>query len=99
MKIAIMQPTFFPWSGYFALMEYVDIFVFLDHVQFNKRSWQQRNKIYCINTNDVKWLTVPILSKNLRHQKICEAKIDNSSSFRDKHYKFISQNYSKSKLS
>lgn len=42
---AIMQPTFLPWLGYFALMKESDIFVFLDDVQFVKRSWQCRNKI------------------------------------------------------
>lgn len=42
---AIMQPTFIPWSGYFNLMTRVDDFVFLDDVQFARRSWQCRNKI------------------------------------------------------
>jgi len=45
MKIAIMQPTFLPWIGYFAMIKKVDCFVFLDHVQFERRSWQSRNKI------------------------------------------------------
>ena len=44
-KIAIMQPTFMPWLGYFALMQLVDTFVFLDDVQFSKQSWQSRNFI------------------------------------------------------
>ena len=41
-----MQPTFFPWAGYFGLIKFVDKFVFLDDVQFDSRSWQQRNKIF-----------------------------------------------------
>lgn len=45
MKIAIMQPTFLPWLGYFAMINEVDCFVFLDSVQFERRSWQCRNKI------------------------------------------------------
>ena len=45
MKIAISQPTYLPWQGYFALIDYVDEFIFLENIQFNKRSWQQRNKI------------------------------------------------------
>ena len=44
-KVAIMQPTFLPWIGYFSLIDKVDEFIFLDNVQFDKRSWQQRNKI------------------------------------------------------
>lgn len=45
MRIAIMQPTFVPWIGYFSMIDYVDLFVFLDDVQFVKRSWQCRNRI------------------------------------------------------
>lgn len=48
-KIAIMQPTFIPWMGYFAMIDFVDTFVFLDDVQFVKRSWQCRNQIKSAN--------------------------------------------------
>ena len=95
MKIAIMQPTFMPWAGYFALINYVDKFVFLNDVQFNTRSWQQRNKIFA--NNKTRFLTVPILKKNLRYQKINEAKIDVNSKFKKKNINTILQNYSKSK--
>ena len=53
-----MQPTFLPWLGYFELLESVDTFVFLDNVQFEARSWQQRNRI--IIDNKVSWLTIPV---------------------------------------
>ena len=66
MKIAIMQPTYFPWSGYFSLINYVDKFVFLDNVQFDRRSWQQRNRI--ANGEKVLWITVPVKKKNLLSQ-------------------------------
>lgn len=45
MKIAIMQPTFLPWLGYFKMIKSVDAFIFLDNVQFERRSWQSRNRI------------------------------------------------------
>lgn len=45
LKLAIMQPTFIPWMGYFDLIDYVDEFVFLDTVQLARRSWQVRNKL------------------------------------------------------
>ena len=35
-KVAIMQPTYLPWAGYFGLMMASDIFIFLDNVQFEK---------------------------------------------------------------
>lgn len=45
MKCGIMQPTYLPWSGYFNLISSVDIFVFLDDIQFNRRSWQTCNRV------------------------------------------------------
>lgn len=45
MKVAITQPTYLPWLGYFDLVDQVDMFVVLDTVQFEKQSWQQRNRI------------------------------------------------------
>ena len=61
MKISIMQPTYLPWSGYFSMIKNADIFVFLDDVQFDKRSWQQRNRIL-LNKKET-FLTVPVISK------------------------------------
>jgi hypothetical protein len=40
-----MQPTFLPWSGYFNLAFLSDKFIFLDDVQFQRQSWQSRNRI------------------------------------------------------
>ena len=61
MKIAISQPTFLPWAGYFALIDHVDQFIFLDNVQFVRRSWIQRNKIK-IQDNE-KLISVPVHKK------------------------------------
>ena len=70
MKLAISQPTFLPWQGYIALINHVDEFVILDDVQFEKRSWQQRNNI---KQNDEKLLlTIPVKSKGKYNQKINE---------------------------
>ena len=53
-----MQPTFLPWLGYFNLISRVDLFVILDSVQFESRSWQQRNKILINGIS--KWSTIPV---------------------------------------
>lgn len=74
MKVAIMQPTYLPWIGYFGLMHSVDVFVFLDSVPFSKQSWQQRNRIK--TANGPIWLTVPVLSKGKSGQLISEVAID-----------------------
>lgn len=56
--VSIMQPTFLPWIGYFNLIKQSQVFVFLDNVQFEPRSWQQRNRI--LVNNEPVWITVPV---------------------------------------
>lgn len=45
MKLAIMQPYFLPYIGYFQLLNAVDEFVVYDNIEFTKRGWIQRNRI------------------------------------------------------
>jgi hypothetical protein len=45
MKIAIMQPYFFPYIGYFQLINAVDKFIFYDDVNFINKGWINRNRI------------------------------------------------------
>jgi hypothetical protein len=92
-RVAIMQPTYLPWIGYFGLMHTVDTFILLDSVQFAKRSWQQRNQIK--TANGPKWLSVPIMVKGLQDQRICDAKIVTGDSFAEKHIRALEYNYSK----
>lgn len=91
--MAIMQPTYLPWIGYFGLMQSVDIFVLLDTVQFARRSWQQRNQIK--TANGAQWLSVPVLSKGKRDQLICEVELDKSSGFAAAHRRSIEMSYVK----
>lgn len=90
-KIAIMQPTFLPWIGFFALMDYVDVFIFLDDVQFAKRSWQQRNKL--LTPAGEKWVTVPVLTKGKRNQIIADVEIQHDTDFSQKTLTSIQHNY------
>ena len=57
LRCAIMQPTFFPWAGYFRLMTKVDNFVFLDDVQLVRQSWQTRNRV--IVSGKTHWIIAP----------------------------------------
>ena len=70
-----MQPTYFPWLGYFDLISRADIFVFLDDVQFSYRSWQHRNRI--VNRGKETMLTVPVINKGGR-KRIKDILIDES---------------------
>lgn len=45
MRVAIMQPYFLPYIGYFQLMSAVDVFVIYDEVEFTKKGWINRNRI------------------------------------------------------
>jgi len=54
-----MQPTFLPWSGYVALADAADVFVFLDDFQFQRRSWHHRNRMFS-SPDDPTWVTVPV---------------------------------------
>lgn len=56
--IAIHQPNYLPWLGYFAKIAEADAFVFLDDVQFSKNSYTNRVKI--LARGDGRWLTVPV---------------------------------------
>lgn len=59
MKIAITQPNFMPWIGYFDLLEIVDLWICYDNVGFSKGSFVNRNKIK-IAHDQWKWITVPL---------------------------------------
>jgi hypothetical protein len=92
-SVAIMQPTYLPWLGYFALMAQVDTFVFLDSVQFDKRSWQQRNKIKTLN--GATWLSTPVLTKGGYTQNISDVLIDPNGKYPNNHIKTIESAYGK----
>jgi hypothetical protein len=89
MKAAIMQPTYIPWVGYFALIEKVDIFVFLDDVKIERRSWHVRNKILVQGRE--KFLTIPVVGSN--EQILKNVKIDTSRDWAQKHLRTWEQSY------
>ncbi|MDX1677257.1 WbqC family protein [Arsukibacterium sp.] len=63
-KIAISQPTYLSWLGYFEQIAKSDYFVFLDTVQYERQSWQSRNRIK--DQHDiVHWLSVPVANQPL----------------------------------
>jgi hypothetical protein len=58
MKLAIMQPYFMPYIGYFQLINSVDEFVIYDNIQYTKKGWINRNRIL-VNGKD-QLFTLPI---------------------------------------
>lgn len=90
MRVAIMQPTYVPWCGYFDLIDQADLFVFLDDVPFQKRSWQQRNRI--VRPEGLSWLTLPVKSKGMRGQRICDVELSDVSVL-EKHLRTLATVY------
>jgi hypothetical protein len=74
MKVAIHQPHFLPWLGYLHRMAQVDLFVLLDHVQFERRNYQNRTMIRMNGVGH--WLTVPVVQRS-RSERIVDKEVDN----------------------
>ena len=75
MICCIVQPTFMPWCGFFALLDQCDTAVLLDSVAFSKQSWQQRNRIR--TEKGLEYLTVPVRTAGRFGQKISDVEIAN----------------------
>src|SRR5437868_8669823 len=58
-RIAIMQPYFMPYAGYFRLFQASDLFVIYDCVQFPRRGWVHRNLLSDARGVN-RWLTLPL---------------------------------------
>jgi hypothetical protein len=59
MKVAIMQPYFFPYIGYFQMIKAVNAFVFYDDVNYINRGWINRNRI--LVNEEPSFITIPLL--------------------------------------
>jgi hypothetical protein len=92
MKIAISQPTYLPWIGYFDLIDQVDRFVLLDDAQFVKQSWDQRNRIK--TPTAMQWLTVPVIFRGRLGQRLCDVEIRDPRFF-EKHLRAFEVSYGK----
>lgn len=59
MKIAIHQPNFIPWLGYYKKIKEADLFILYDTAEYSKNSYINRNKM--IINGEERWLTIPIV--------------------------------------
>jgi WbqC-like protein family len=89
--VAILQPGFLPWLGFFDQMIRCDVFVYYDDVQFDKHGWRNRNRIK--GPSGPQWVTVPILHSGRQGQRILDTEIDNSKNWGRKILATIRQNY------
>lgn len=93
MIIAIHQPNYLPYLGFFEKMMQSDIFVIYDDVQFNKEDFQHRNRIRIYQ--GWKWLTVPVDKKkiSIRDVRIRNEITVKRLTWQEIHHKEISNNY------
>ena len=92
MLISIHQPAYLPWLGYFDKLRQADVFVYLDTVQFQKNSFQNRNKIRTAQAPA--WLTIPVETKGSPNGlRLDGLKVSNSTPWMRKHRTAIEMNY------
>jgi hypothetical protein len=89
--VAIHQPNFLPWLGYFYKMAKCDVFVLLDDVQYTKNGYINRNKIK--TPKGEQWLTVPVSFRF--GEPISAVSINQSADWRSTHLKTLEGNYRK----
>ena len=92
MIVAVHQPQYLPWLGYFDKIRRADVFCYLDCVQYKKNDWQNRNRIK--TAQGWQWLTVPVRFQF--PEKINEVKINRSVNWRKKHLQAMVTNYRRS---
>ena len=94
MIISINQPAYLPWLGYFDRILKSDLHIVLDHVQFEKNSFINRNKIL-LGLSPL-WLTIPVSTKGkFGDLAISNLEIDNKLPWKKKHWQSIQHAYAK----
>lgn len=72
MRVAVMQPYFFPYIGYFQLINAADEFIVYDNIQYSKEGWINRNRI--LSKGAPAYFTVP-LKRDSDYLDICEREV------------------------
>lgn len=89
--VAIEQPNYIPWLGYFDLIRQSDVWIWYDDVQYTKRDWRNRNRI--ADGGEPLWLTIPVKTKGRFEQTIREVEIDDSQPWRRRHVETLRRCY------
>jgi len=92
MKLAIHQPNYLPWPGYFHKMDSADVFLILDTVQYVKHEYDNRCKIK--TPEGEQWMTVPVSPPNL-DTPINKVMLAKSADLRRQNWKSLKNNYSR----
>lgn len=91
--VAIHQPNFFPWLGFFDKIARSSVFVLLDNVQFPKTGGTWINRVQWLVGGKGVWVTAPIVRAYHGVRPIREMLLNNTTSWRDKLVKTLEVNY------
>ncbi|MFH5883346.1 WbqC family protein [Halalkalibaculum sp. DA3122] len=93
--VAIHQPNYIPWLGYFHKMWESDIFVLLDTVQFPRgQSFANRNRVK--THNGTSWLTIPVSTPSGEKGKVPYTEVEFAGTkWKRKHLRTLQMNYKK----
>lgn len=91
--VAIHQPNFFPWLGYFDKIARADIFLFLDDVQFPKTGGVWSNRVKLLIGGEARWVTAAVARNFNGTRTIREMKFLADNLWRDKVLKGLVTNY------
>jgi hypothetical protein len=95
MIVAIHQPNFFPWLGYFDKIARADVFCLLDHVQFPKKGGTYVNRVQVLVQGEAAYLTVPVERNYSGVLPINEMKIREQEAWREKMVRTLQANYAR----
>jgi hypothetical protein len=92
--VAIHQPNFLPWLGWFDKLARADVFVLLDHVQFPRTSrGTYVNRVKLLIGGKDAWATAPIVRASGGGQRIDEVRVDDAQPWREKLLRTVEHNY------
>jgi hypothetical protein len=74
-RVAIHQPNFFPWLGFFQKWAKSDIFILLDDVQIPLKGGSWTNRTQISHAGERRWLTVPIVRESVVNKKLSDVKL------------------------
>lgn len=92
--VAIHQPNYLPWLGWFAKAAQADVFVLLDDVQFEKGGYTNRVEVKTAQGRTL--LTVPVEAGGATPPRIDELRVAKDGRWADRHAKTLSQSYGRS---
>jgi hypothetical protein len=93
--VAIHQPNFFPWLGFFDKIVRSDAFILLDDVQFSKKGGTWSNRVKLLVNREAHWVTACIVRNYHGFRAINEMEFQSAEPWREKVLKTISISYAK----